>query len=165
MLAQAMDLKSRFARYADDFDRTVEDDHWPRIRDHFADDAVREEHALPLISLRHEGIDEIISEWRKMVASFDRRFDRRILVRTGAVEQNGNVVTLSWVGIYIFRDTPALLGEGREVARYEADRIKHLETHWTDDTIQRMVDWVTKYGGRVPGLLEYAATLAPTRTQ
>jgi hypothetical protein len=155
-----MDLRDRFARYADDFDRTVEDDDWSRIRDHFARDAVREEHAVPLISLRHEGIDQIISEWREMVANFDRRFDRRILVRTGPVEQDGNVVTLPWVGIYLYRDTPALLGEGKEIARYAGDKIEHLETTWTDDTVQRMIGWGARYAGRVPGLLEYLATLA-----
>lgn len=155
-----MDLRKRFERYADDFDKTVEDDDWSRIRAHFAHDAVREEHALPLINLRHEGIDQIVSEWQKMVANFDRRFDRRILVRTGPIEQNGNVVTLPWVGIYIFRDTPALVGEGKEIARYQGDRIEHLETTWTADTIQRMIEWGAKYGSRVPGLLEYTAKLA-----
>jgi hypothetical protein len=159
-----MDLRERFARYADDFDLTVGDDDWSRIRTHFAENAVREEHVPPLISLHHEGIDQIISEWRAMVANFDRRFDRRILVRTGPVEQNGNVVTLPWVGIYLFRDTPALLGEGKEIARYSGERIQHLETTWTEDTIQRTIDWATRYGQRVPGLLEYTATLTSRQT-
>ena len=158
-----MDLTKRFEQYADDFDRTVADDDWSRIRRHFSDDAVREEHALPLISLRHVGIDQIIEEWMKMVANFDRRFDRRILVRVGPAQQQGEVVTLRWVGMYIAGDTPALLGEGTEIARYEGDRIQHLETTWTDDTIERNVSWAAKYGDRVPGLLEYAATLAPSR--
>ena len=54
----------RFEQYARDFDLTVGDDDWSRIRRHFCEDAVREEHALPLISLRHHGIDQILSEWR-----------------------------------------------------------------------------------------------------
>lgn len=157
-----MDLRKRLEQYADDFDMTVEDDDWSRIRRHFTNDAVREEHVLPLISLRHEGIETIIDEWRKMVAGFDRRFDRRILVRTGAGRQEGCIVTLPWVGIYLFRDTPALLGEGEEIAQYEGDRIKHLQTTCTADTIQRMIDWTAKYASRVPGLLEYTATLVPT---
>ena len=159
-----MDLGTRFEQYADDFDKTVQDDNWSRIRRHFTDDAVREEHALPLISLRHERIETIIDEWRRMVANFDRRFDVRILVRTGPARQEGSIVTLPWVGIYIIGDTPALLGEGREIARYEGDRIKHLQTTWTDDTVQRMIDWGAKYASRVPGLAEYTATLVPTRT-
>ena len=158
-----MDLRKRFAQYADDFDKTVDDDDWSRIRNHFTGDAIREEHVLPLIDLRHDGIDEIISQWRIMVENFDRRFDRRILVRTGPIEQNGNVVTLPWVGIYLFKGTPALLGEGKEIARYADDRIKHLETTWTADTVHRMIDWGAKYGSRVPGLLEYTTTLSSTR--
>jgi hypothetical protein len=40
-----MDLTKRLEQYADDFDTTVEDDDWSRIRRHFTDDAVREEQA------------------------------------------------------------------------------------------------------------------------
>ena len=156
-----MDLRRRFEQYADDFDRTVLDDDWSRIREHFAHDAVREEHNPPLISLCHTGIDQIIEEWRKMVENLDRRFDRRILVRTGQILQDENIVVLPWVGTYIIGDTPALLGEGRETARYEGGKIKHLETTWTEDTIERMISWGAKYADRVPGLLEYTATLAP----
>ena len=81
----------------------------------------------------------------------------------GPVLQNDTLVTLPWVGIYIFGDTPALVGEGKEIARYEGDRTKHLQTTWTEDTIQRMIDWGAKYGSRIPGLLEYTATLAEVR--
>lgn len=156
-----MDLAARFEHYADDFDRTVQDDDWSRIRTYFTEDAVREEHMPPLMSFRHRGIDEIIDQWRVMVANFDRRFDRRVLVRLGPAQQDGLVVTLHWVGIYSIGDTPALLGEGVEIARFRGDRIEHLESKATDDTVERDIQWATKYGERVPGLLEWMATLAP----
>lgn len=154
-----MDLAVRFETYADDFDRTVEDDDWLRIRKHFAKDAIREEHNPPVISLRHEGIDMIINEWRTIVENFDRLFDRRVLVRTAPAQQNRNVVTLPWVGIYVFSETPTLIGEGREIATYKDDRITHLRTTWSEDTIQRMIDWASRYANRVPGLLDDTATL------
>jgi len=159
-----MHPRERFAQYVTDFDKTVEDDDWSRIERHFTDDAIREEHALPVISLRHEGLETIIDEWRKMVVNFDRRFDVRILVPTGPVHQDGNTVTMPWVGIYIIRGTPALLGEGQEIARYEGDRIKHLQTTWTAEAIQRVIDWGAQYAGGVPGLAEYTASLAAIRT-
>ena len=155
-----MDLRARFAQFADDFDRTVEDDDWSRIRVHFAEDAIRQENEPPLIQLRLEGIENVIAQWQEMVERFDRRFDRRILVRTGPVEQAGNIVSMPWVGIYLVEGTPALLGEGREFATYEGDRIQLLRTTWVDGTAERMMGWAAAYGSRVPGLLEYSATLA-----
>ena len=155
------DLSKAFVEYADDFELTIEDDNWDRLRRHFHEDAVREEHAPPLVSFRHEGIDEIIAQWQRIVEGFDRRFERRILVRTGRAEQLGTVVTMPWVGIYRVRDVPSLIGEGKEIARYEGDLISHLETTWSDDTIARMLDWMTKYGARVEGLTDFAATLVP----
>lgn len=156
-----MDLAVLFEQYANDFDRTVEDDDWSRIRPYFTDDAVREEHMLPLMSFRHSGIGEIIDQWRQIVANFDRRFDRRVLVRVNPARQEADVVTLHWVGIYCVGDAPALLGEGVEVARFSGDRIQHLESRATEDTVQRNIQWAAKYGDQVPGLLEWAATLAP----
>ena len=46
---------------------------------------------------------------------------------------------------------PALLGEGTEIAHYEGDRIKHLETTWTQETIARNIEWATEHGQKVPG--------------
>jgi len=122
---------------------------------------VREEYALPLISIRHEGVEEIIREWRQMVENFDNRFDHRIVVPVGRARATGKRVTLRWIGAYVIDDAPALLGEGTEIAHYEGDRIKHLETTWTQETIARNVKWATEHGSKLPGLLEYAATLAP----
>ena len=151
----------RFEQYARDFDLTVGDDDWSRIRRHFCEDAVREEHALPLIRLRHHGIEQILSEWRRMVENFDRRFDHRIVIPVGRAKAVGNRVTLRWVGAYVIEEAPALLGEGTEIALYEGDRIKHLETTWTKETVARNIEWATEHGQKLPGLLEYAATLAP----
>jgi hypothetical protein len=159
-----MDLAQRFEQYADDFDRTVADEDWSRIRPYFTEDAVREEHMLPLMSFCHTGIDEIIEQWRSMVANFDRRFDRRVLVRVSPARQEGAVVTLHWVGIYCVPGAPALLGEGHEVARFRGARIEHLESIATKETVQRNMEWAAQYGDRVPGLLEWAATLAPAST-
>ena len=156
-----MDLVSRFERYARDFDLAVADDDWSRVRAHFCDDAVREEHVPPLISLRHEGAEQIVNGWRKMVASFDRRFDVRIVVPVGRAKASGNKVALRWVGAYVIENAPALLGEGTEFATYEGDRIKHLRTTWTPETVERNIAWATEHGKKIPGLLEYAATLAP----
>lgn len=156
-----MDLARRFEDYASDFDRTVRDDDWSRIRPYFTDDAVREEHMLPLMSLRHRGIDEIIDQWRPIVSNFDRRFEQRILVRVGPARQRAQVVTLHWVGIYCVGDAPALLGEGIEVARFRGDRIEHLESKATQETVERNIHWASKHGHLVPGLLDFVATLAP----
>ena len=156
-----MSLATRFEQYARDFELTMTDDNWSRIRAHFCEDAVREEHALPLISLRHEGVEQIVSEWRQIIDNFDRRFDYRIVTPVGRAKMSGDRVTLRWVGAYVIDRAPALLGEGTEIALYEGDRIKHLETTWTKETIARNIEWATEHGGKLPGLLEYAATLAP----
>lgn len=152
-----MDLRARFIRYAADFDRTVQDDDWSRVRAHFTEDAVREEHEPPVIDIRVEGLDRIIEQWRDMVENIDRKFDRRIVVNSGPVTQQGDVVVFPWVGVYVLDGTPALFGEGREVATYRGSRIRHLRTTWSPETVERNLSWVAKYGERAPWLLEYAA--------
>ena len=133
-----MDLAVLFEQYAKDFDRTVEDDDWSRIRPYFTDDAVREEHMLPLMSFRHSGIGEIIDQWRQIVANFDRRFDRRVLVRVSPARQEADVVTLHWVGIYCVGDAPALLGEGVEVLdSIEGDRRHSAKKHPVGREVRR----------------------------
>jgi hypothetical protein len=159
-----MSLEERFEQYARDFEQTVADDDWSRIRRHFCEDAVREEHCLPLISLRHQGTEQILQKWRQIVENFDRRFDHRIVVPVGRAKATGNRVTLRWVAAFAIDDAPALLGEGTEIALYEGERIKHLETTWTRETIARNIEWATEHGPKLPGLLEYAATLAPTNS-
>lgn len=156
-----MDLGSRFEQYARDFDLAVDDDDWSRVRAHFCDEAVREEHVPPVISLRHEGVEQIVNEWRKMVENFDRRFDYRIVTPIGRAKASGNQVTLRWVGAYVIEEAPALLGEGTEIAIYEGERIRRLRTTWTPETVERNIAWATEHGQKIPGLLEYAATLAP----
>lgn len=153
-----MDLAERFEQYAGDFERTLADDDWSRVRRHFTDDAVHERYAGVLYSFRHQGADAIVERLRDMVDHVDRRFDRRFLVRTGPVEQHGDRTIMPWVGIYILDGVPALLGEGREIATFVDGKIHHLLGDYTEDTIQRMLDWGAKYGSRLPGLAEYLAS-------
>lgn len=98
-----------------------------------------------------------------MLENFDRRFDHRIVTAVGGAKVAGDRVTLRWVGAYVIEQAPALLGEGTEIALYEGDRIKHLQTTWTQETIARNIEWATEHGQKLPGLLEYAATLAPRK--
>lgn len=107
-----MDVVRRFEQYADAFEETYQDDNWSRLRQYFTGDAVHERHAGVVYSFRHEGGDTVIEKLRDMVTNVDRKFDRRILVRTGPLEQRGDVVVMPWVGIYILAGVPALLGEG-----------------------------------------------------
>lgn len=153
-----MDLAKRFEQYADDFDRTFEDDDWSRLRQYFTEDAVREEHVPPIIDFRHEGIDEIIDGWNEIVDNFDRAFEHRVFVRVRPPQREGNVVTLHWVGIYCVGHAPANIGEGFEVARFRGDRIEHLESKQVEGTVERSAQWFSKYGDLVPGILEWAPT-------
>ncbi len=159
-----MDLASRFEQYAHNFDRAVDDDDWSRVRAHFCDDAVREEHVPPLISLRQESVEKILNEWRDIAENFDRRFDYRIVIPVGRAKACGNRVTLRWVGAYVIEEAPALLGEETEIAIYEGERTRQLRTTWTPETVERNMAWAAVHGRKIPGLLEYAATLAPKIT-
>ena len=157
-----MDLAARFEQYASDFELTKRDGDWSRVEQHFCQDAVREEHEPPLISLRHEGVEQIIGEWRQMIEKFDRRFDHALVVPLGRAQATGNEVRLRWIGVYAIDDAPALFGEGTEIAVYEGDRIKRLKTTMTAETIARNLDWIREHGQKLPpGLLEYALTLGP----
>lgn len=158
-----MSLVERFEQYAHDFELTKLDGDWSRVRQHFCVDAVREEHEPPLISLRHEGLEQIIDEWREMIENFDRRFDHALVVPLGPAKAVGNEVRLRWIGVYAIDDAPALFGEGTEIAYYEGDRIKRLKTTMTTETIARNLEWLREHSQKLPPrLLEYALSLGPT---
>lgn len=101
-----MSIATRLEQCARDFELTVADKDWSRVARHSCENAVREEHELPLISLRHEGVEQIISEWRQMVEKFDLRFDHRIVAPLGRAKAVGNRVTLRWIGVHAKDQAP-----------------------------------------------------------
>ena len=90
-----MDTMQRFMTYAGDFEKTLGDDDWSRVKPYFADDAVYEVKAAPF-ACKLTGPDAICAGMKKSLDGFDRKFDRRDIEVVGQREIDGDEIRLAW---------------------------------------------------------------------
>lgn len=150
-----MDPVSRFEAYMRDFELTIIDNNWARIRARLTDDFVHERNVRPLMLYRDEGADVAIARWQEDVEHFDRQFDKRIFVPLGPAEAAGNVVRLRWVFLGVLDGSPTFVDEGVEVAEFRRGLISYLRGEYHPFAIDRMKRWGQEFGHLVPKIAEY----------
>jgi len=144
-----MDDIQRFLAYAQDFERTYEDDDWERLKQYFADDAVYEVKNSP-VACRLEGRDAILRGIRKSINGFDRHFDvRRIEVRT-APELLDDGLAVGWAGTYELEGVPSVTITARTEARYDGDLIAYMADVYDAPSTETM-QWFMAYGRKFDG--------------
>src|ERR1700752_863801 len=120
-----MSLLKRFARYAEAFETTYDDDNWSRLKEYFTDDVIYE--AKPPLAASATGVDAVIEHFRNSVNAFDRKFRaRRLLPRPPPAEEDDRVV-MEWEATYEAPGAPELRLAGTETAFFRGDRICRLE--------------------------------------
>ena len=84
-----MDNLQRFMMYAADFEKTLADDDWSRLREYFADEAVYEvkSDGFPCTLT---GPEAIFTGIKKSLDGFDRKFDGRDIDVTKGPEVAGD---------------------------------------------------------------------------
>jgi len=120
-----MDILQQFIAYAGEFEKTLADDDWSRLRRFFADDAVYEVKAQSF-GCRLVGPDAIFAGIKKSLDGFDRKFDGRDVEVKSGPEIAGDELHLGWEVAYKSSTLPPFLLRGRSTARYRDGKIAYL---------------------------------------
>lgn len=123
----------RFLAYAAAFENAYKDDQWSALEEFFSPDAVYEI-GLPLLgSERCEGRDAILSWFPDVLDRFDRKFESRELKPLEGPREEGSEVWLRGAATYRSPGLPDFVLVLKETARFEGDRIVHLEDRYTSE--------------------------------
>ena len=79
---------------------------------------------------------------------FDKKMDRRTISFEDPVE-TGDTVTTDWQVTYTLSGCPDLVITGKEIAKFEGDRIAHLEDVFDASAENTMRSWMTEHGARI----------------
>ena len=134
-----MDIMQQFLAYAGDFEKTLADDDWSRLRQYFADDAVYEVKSESF-GCRLVGPSAIFAGMKKSLDGFDRKFSKRDIEVTSGPEIAGDEMRVGWKVVYARDDLAPFILRGRSVVRYAADgKIAHLSDVY-DPSVQAEFD-------------------------
>lgn len=141
-----MSTADRFMAYAADFEKTLADDDWSRLRPHFADDAIYRVES-DLFGCELEGPDRIFEGMKKSLDGFDRRFTSRSIDLTGAPEVEGETLRIGWKVTYHEPGLPDFVLPGRSLARVQDDRITLLVDSYDEEQVGAdLADWTRRTG-------------------
>jgi hypothetical protein len=121
----------QFLAYAGDFEKTLADDDWSRLRRYFSDDAVYHVRSAAF-GCRLAGPDAIFAGMKKSLDGFDRRFTKRDIEVTEGPTINGDELQMGWKVVYHLEGKPSFTLPGRSTVRYAGDRIVYLEDAYDD---------------------------------
>jgi hypothetical protein len=144
-----MSLIARFAEYAAAFEKAFESDDWSGVEPFF-DEAAVYEVGLPLLGRsRCEGREEVLTWFREVLDRFDRRFDSRELGLLEGPKESGNEVWIRGTATYRAKGLPDFALELKETARFEGDRIVHLEDEYSDEMIAETEAFMRAHGAKI----------------
>ena len=136
----AVDIMQQFMAYAGDFERTLADDDWTRLRRYFADDAVYEVKAESF-GCRLTGPAAIFAGMKKSLDGFDRRFTKRDIEVTSGPEISGDEMRMGWKVIYTKEALPPFVLRGSSTVRYANGKIVYLADSYDPSVAAEFTAW------------------------
>lgn len=144
-----MSILQQFMTYAGDFEKTLADDDWTRLRRYFADDAVYEVKSS-VFGCRLTGSTVIFAGMKKSLDGFDRRFTKRDLEVTDGPTITDDEMQLGWKVLYSLEGQPSFTLRGRSTVRYAGDKIVYLADAYDDaSTAADFAAWQRETGMRL----------------
>ena len=140
-----MDITQLFLTYAGDFEKTLADDDWVRLRRYFADDAVYEVKAESF-GCRLTGPAAIFAGMRKSLNGFDRKFAKRDIEVTSGPEISGDEIRLGWKVVYSKDGLPPFVLRGHSVVRYADGKIVSLSDLYDPSVAGELAAWQRESG-------------------
>jgi hypothetical protein len=140
----AMDIMQQFLAYAGDFERTLADDDWSRLRRYFADDAVYEVKAP--FGCRLTGPTAIFAGIKKSLDGFDRKFEKRDIEVTSGPEVSADEIRMGWKVVYTKDGVPPFVLRGNSIVRYAGDRIAYLSDVYDPSITGEFATWQRESG-------------------
>jgi hypothetical protein len=135
-----MDTVQRFLAYAGDFERTLADDDWTRLRPHFADEAVYEITG-EVLPCRLVGPAAIFAGMKKSLDGLDRRFSGRDLAVTSGPDIDGETLRAGWMVTYTRDGAPPFVLRGVTTARVRDGRIVYLADAFDGGVATDLAAW------------------------
>ncbi len=141
-----MDILQQFMAYAGDFERTLADDDWTRLRRYFADDAVYEVKA-ELFGCRLAGPAAIFAGMKKSLDGFDRKFAKRDIEVTSGPEISADEMRLGWKVVYNKEGVPPFVLRGESLVRYADGKIVYLTDMYDNARVEsELAAWQRESG-------------------
>ena len=143
--AENADFTTDLAPLKVEFEKTLADDDWTRLRPFFADDAVYEVKG-PMIGCRLQGPDAIFAGMKKSLDGFDRKFEGRDPELTSAPEVQGDEFRIAWKVTYKKEGLPPFILVGQSIARYRDGVIAYLSDVYDTSVEGEFAAWQSKSG-------------------
>jgi hypothetical protein len=140
-----MEIMQQFLAYAGDFEKTLADDDWTRLRQYFADAAVYEVQAESF-GCRLIGPQAIFAGIKKSLDGFDRKFTSRDIEVTSGPEIADNEIAMAWKVVYHKEGLPPFVLRGRSTVRYAGDKIAHLADTYDPSVADELAAWQRESG-------------------
>lgn len=138
-----MSIADRYQAYADDFEKSYEDDDWTRIEPYFTANSVYEG-----MGDKAEGRPAVIAKLKGGVDGFDRNMDSR----TPDFQQptvEGSTLRMNWSVTYTKAGCPNLVISGNETAEFEGDQIALLRDELDPAAEAAMGEWMAEHGAKL----------------
>lgn len=136
----SMDIMQPFMAYAGDFERTLADDDWTRLRCYFADDALYEVKAQSF-GCRLTGPAAIFAGMKKSLDGFDRKFTKRDIEVTDGPDVSGEEIRMGWKVVYTKEGLPPFALRGRSTVRYADGKIVYLADSYDASMETEFTTW------------------------
>ena len=140
-----MSTLQRFMAYAADFEKTLGDDDWSRLTQHFSDDAVYRVESN-LFGCELTGPGAIFGGMKKSLDGFDRNFPTREIAMTEGPEVEGDEIRMSWTVTYHKQGLPDFVLRGKSMARIRDEGIALLVDSYDDSVNAETAAWIRKTG-------------------
>jgi hypothetical protein len=140
-----MDIMQEFMAYARDFEATLADDDWTRLRRYFADDAVYEVKAESF-GCHLTGPAAIFAGMKKSLDGFDRKFAKRDIEVTSGPEISADEMRMGWKVVYSKEGLPPFVLRGRSAVRYAAGKIVYLADSYEPSVAAELAAWRRESG-------------------
>lgn len=142
-----MSIVDIFNSFAADFESTMQDDDWHRLKKYFADDATYLNVGGP--DPKSEGSEAILAYLKDDLDGYDRRFDSRKLIALTQPDVYGDRLSRRWQCTYRLQGTPDLVVEGEARYLFEGDLIKEIEEEVTPDSKKIIEDWMRQHADKL----------------
>jgi hypothetical protein len=144
-----MDNLTQFQLYAADFEKTLADDDWSRLRRYFADDAQYEVKSQSFgCSLR--GPDAIFKGIKKSLDGFDRKFDGRDVEITSPPALTADGFGVDWELTYRKEGKTPYVLRGHTDVRYRDGKIAYLADSYDDARVgAETAAWMKQNGMQI----------------
>ncbi len=140
-----MSIIERFVAYAADFEKTLADDDWSRLRQYFSEDAVYRVES-DLFGCELTGPDRIFAGMKKSLDGFDRNFPTRDVARTEGPEVEGDEMRVSWTLTYHKEGLPDFVLRGKSLARIRNAKIELLVDSYDERVNSEVAEWTRATG-------------------